>query len=56
MARCFVPRAVGTNSAGPEAVVNALCTFVSLFVKADHPEVPETAVIGYPHKIKGEGT
>ncbi|NWQ82375.1 ACS2L synthetase, partial [Columbina picui] len=22
---------------------------------ADHPEVPETAVIGYPHKIKGEG-
>ncbi|NXG81425.1 ACS2L synthetase, partial [Stercorarius parasiticus] len=21
----------------------------------DHPEVPETAVIGYPHKIKGEG-
>ncbi|XP_025897514.1 acetyl-coenzyme A synthetase 2-like, mitochondrial, partial [Nothoprocta perdicaria] len=22
---------------------------------ADHPEVPETAVIGYPHEIKGEG-
>ncbi|XP_030914187.1 acetyl-coenzyme A synthetase 2-like, mitochondrial [Geospiza fortis] len=22
---------------------------------ADHPEVPETAVVGYPHKIKGEG-
>ncbi|NXW61755.1 ACS2L synthetase, partial [Eurystomus gularis] len=22
---------------------------------ADHPDVPETAVIGYPHKIKGEG-
>uniref|UniRef100_A0A663N0H3 Acetyl-coenzyme A synthetase n=1 Tax=Athene cunicularia TaxID=194338 RepID=A0A663N0H3_ATHCN len=22
---------------------------------ADHPEVPETAVTGYPHKIKGEG-
>ncbi|XP_071438054.1 acetyl-coenzyme A synthetase 2-like, mitochondrial isoform X3 [Pithys albifrons albifrons] len=23
--------------------------------QADHPDVPETAVIGYPHKIKGEG-
>ncbi|XP_063247822.1 acetyl-coenzyme A synthetase 2-like, mitochondrial isoform X3 [Prinia subflava] len=23
--------------------------------KADHPEVPETAVVGYPHQIKGEG-
>ncbi|NXB39603.1 ACS2L synthetase, partial [Eulacestoma nigropectus] len=22
---------------------------------ADHPEVPETAVVGYPHRIKGEG-
>ncbi|NXT48640.1 ACS2L synthetase, partial [Pluvianellus socialis] len=22
---------------------------------ADHPDVPETAVIGFPHKIKGEG-
>ncbi|XP_063247823.1 acetyl-coenzyme A synthetase 2-like, mitochondrial isoform X4 [Prinia subflava] len=22
---------------------------------ADHPEVPETAVVGYPHQIKGEG-
>ncbi|NXJ81471.1 ACS2L synthetase, partial [Trogon melanurus] len=22
---------------------------------ADHPDVPETAVIGYPHNIKGEG-
>uniref|UniRef100_A0A803YEQ8 Acetyl-coenzyme A synthetase n=1 Tax=Meleagris gallopavo TaxID=9103 RepID=A0A803YEQ8_MELGA len=22
---------------------------------ADHPDVPETAVIGYPHEIKGEG-
>lgn len=29
--------------------------FCFTFVKADHPEVPETAVIGYPHKIKGEG-
>lgn len=24
-------------------------------VQASHPEVPETAVIGYPHDIKGEG-
>lgn len=29
--------------------------FCFTFVKANHPEVPETAVIGYPHKIKGEG-
>lgn len=24
-------------------------------VQASHPAVPETAVIGYPHDIKGEG-
>lgn len=28
----------------------ALCS-----AQADHPAVPETAVIGYPHDIKGEG-
>ena len=30
-----------------------LCVFCP--AQADHPAVPETAVIGYPHDIKGEG-
>lgn len=31
--------------------------FASLFcsMQSSHPAVPETAVIGYPHDIKGEG-
>jgi hypothetical protein len=29
--------------------------FVLCCAQADHPSVPETAVIGYPHAIKGEG-
>lgn len=29
--------------------------FVLCCAQADHPAVPETAVIGYPHDIKGEG-
>lgn len=28
---------------------------LALLAQADHPAVPETAVIGYPHDIKGEG-
>lgn len=30
-----------------------ICSFCS--AQAAHPAVPETAVIGYPHDIKGEG-
>lgn len=41
----------GTDAEGLYVLINS----VLLFVKADHPDVPETAVIGYPHEIKGEG-
>lgn len=29
--------------------------FLFVFLKDEHPGVPETAVISYPHDIKGEG-
>lgn len=47
---------VSTAAAGLGAEsesVPHLCVFCP--AQADHPAVPETAVIGYPHDIKGEG-
>lgn len=47
---------VSTAAAGLGAEsesVPHLCVFCP--AQADHPSVPETAVIGYPHDIKGEG-
>lgn len=47
---------VSTAAAGLGAEsesVPHLCVFCP--AQAEHPAVPETAVIGYPHDIKGEG-